>query len=208
MGGTGILDPTDHTAGIAQLVERNFAKVEVAGSSPVSRFTSNEIAMGEPDDKLRAELDSMAVLSAPAAAAIAGMEIQRRADVARLHDAREEKRAAFRRMVDATPLRARYTFGPRRRDILYTVTTISAYDKSTVGIFRNILDADELVRENQGDIWETIYHLAVIEEVRVGHLYGGLADRKQWWYKWIGPNGYRECEVPEQFKNVIGYGIG
>ena len=32
-----------HTAGIAQLVERNLAKVDVAGSSPVSRSGRNPL---------------------------------------------------------------------------------------------------------------------------------------------------------------------
>ena len=38
---SGIADPVyvDFAAGIAQLVERNLAKVDVAGSSPVSRST-------------------------------------------------------------------------------------------------------------------------------------------------------------------------
>jgi hypothetical protein len=34
-----VLNKVDKIAGIAQLVERNLAKVDVAGSSPVSRST-------------------------------------------------------------------------------------------------------------------------------------------------------------------------
>jgi len=102
--------------------------------------------------------------------------------------------------------------------ILYAVVTIVPDDISRdrcVAICTTLEYAKEIVENNYGDIWETIYDLVVIEEKRADYLYAGCGN-EQWWYEWkgargwdgVGTKGYVPCERPEKYEHICGFGIG
>ena len=96
--------------------------------------------------------------------------------------------------------------------VIFLITTISTTNKKfsysrTVGYFKDLNKAKEIVENNCYDLFETFYDYAVIEEVPEGiyPLY-----ENQVWYKWnLKENKYEECERPE-FAMNFGYceGIG
>jgi hypothetical protein len=106
---------------------------------------------------------------------------------------------------------------------LYTVTTIRETpaigrtgkeymktDTRCVGVFSSLEKAKEIVEENIGDVFEYCYTWAVIEIIAVDYLYGGF-DREEYWYKWQGDGEtgtYISIEKPEDWKNVVNWGIG
>ena len=67
------------------------------------------------------------------------------------------------------------------------------------------------IAENWGDIHETGYNYASIEETFSG-LYPFI--EKEHWYEWkgkskkLGDGKYVPCEKPERLKNVVNFGIG
>jgi len=84
-------------------------------------------------------------------------------------------------------------FEPRK---IYTVNTFTDFKQDdfykseliyrcvnirTPGYYHRLRDAKRCVLENWGDIWETIYTYACIEEVEPG-LYP--TTEHKWWYKW------------------------
>ena len=83
---------------------------------------------------------------------------------------------------------------------IFTVTTVHylgigfGVSPRTVGWFPTLAEAEACVRENRGDLHETVYTYAVIEELEAG-LYP--IPIGQDWYEWSG-NGYRRCEPPPQ----------
>ena len=95
---------------------------------------------------------------------------------------------------------------------IFLITTISTTNNKfscsrTVGYFKDLNKAKEIVENNCYDLFETFYGYAVIEEVPEGiyPLY-----ENQVWYKWnLKENKYEECERPE-FAMNCGYceGIG
>lgn len=100
---------------------------------------------------------------------------------------------------------------------VYTITTIAKSNKyggqRTPIVCSSFEYAVEVVSENNGDIWETTYNLAVIESVLIDCLYGSSYGER-YWYIWER-NGedtydgqYVPIEEPEPFKNTYGYGIG
>lgn len=103
---------------------------------------------------------------------------------------------------------------------LYSVTTlaISAVfgDDRTVAICTNFEEAKRIVEHNEFDIHEQSYHMAVIEVVYTDSLYGGFAEREQYWYVWESETQgdgedegrYVAVETPPGYENVVGYGIG
>lgn len=96
---------------------------------------------------------------------------------------------------------------------LYTVTTIAESARyggnRTVVVCDSFEAAREIVEKNYGDIWECSYMLAVIEAVVPNRLYAHLDE--QYWYRWVGDRedgAYQAIEVPERYRNVVGFGIG
>jgi len=93
---------------------------------------------------------------------------------------------------------------------IYTITTIRYtmfYGNRTIGFYYDFKTADEVVRKNGGDMNEAgCYHYVVIEEVEEG-LY--TYPRNAYWYAWNhAKNEYERCEEPDQFKKIVGWGIG
>lgn len=120
----------------------------------------------------------------------------------------------FRKIVNETkPLGRKHEAPQVNPDRAYTITTLSAHEvyggDRTVGIFRRWSEAVEIVLTNAMDIWETTYHLVVVEEVYLDEIYGGMARRRGWWFKWNREEKkYEEAECPPSYKNVSGFGIG
>lgn len=94
---------------------------------------------------------------------------------------------------------------------IFTITTID--DKPPgdrrsrcIGYYHEYDAAEEIVIDNGGDMWETIYTYAVIEKVFPG-LYSHDTDPK--WFKHDIPTGkYIKLDDNPLDKNVCGYGIG
>jgi hypothetical protein len=96
---------------------------------------------------------------------------------------------------------------------LYTVTTIAASErfggKRTVAVCSTFERAKEMVEQNEGDIYETSYQLAVIEAVASDWLYYIIDE--QYWYVWDGDldtGGYKPIERPEAYDGCVNIGIG
>jgi hypothetical protein len=99
--------------------------------------------------------------------------------------------------------------GPR----LYTVTTIAPSNRfggtRTPVICNNFERAREIVEENEGDIWECSYYLAVIEAVIPNYLYGSSYIHERYWYRYnTDTERYEPIEMPERYENIYGFGIG
>ena len=97
---------------------------------------------------------------------------------------------------------------------IYTVSTIAespSYGGTrTVAACGSFAQAEEIILGNYGDIFETSYGFAVIEEVELDLLYGGF-DHQQWWYAWLGDaqtGGYRPIKTPAEYEHISGFGIG
>ena len=67
-------------------------------------------------------------------------------------------------------------------------------------------DAEEVVLNNIGDIWETCYDYAVINEIN-NCFYPCLISRKFYKFNKL-TNSYKPIDEPEYFKNTIFCGIG
>ena len=99
-------------------------------------------------------------------------------------------------------------------DKIYTVTTMTKLEQDLgwprfgntrlVAWYEKFDDAEKCVIYNDGDIWETCYDYAVIEEVEQG-LYPYCKNR--WFYKFNERSkGYRNIEEPEfmeHFANIL-----
>lgn len=106
---------------------------------------------------------------------------------------------------------------PDRKNRLYTITTMASSPRfggnRTPVICDNWGRANQIVLSNACDIWEYSYMIVVVEAVLPNELYGGFL-REQYWYKWFGPKndmasgGYRAIEIPKDFENTSGFGIG
>lgn len=112
------------------------------------------------------------------------------------------------------PLRGQWAKGgePKR---LYTLTTLSIHamygGERTIAICDSFEEANHIVIENMGDIWETSYGLAVVESVIANALYGGIGERDAYWYRYWGnarTGGYQPIETPECYRSIQGWGIG
>lgn len=124
-------------------------------------------------------------------------------DARRYREAYEARRSIAQHNTEATA---------QRQGVMYTVTTLN--DGSSIGRTVAVVDefalADAWLRSNAADLHETIYQIALIEEVYKNELYGGLVyGREQFWYAWE-PNehGFRPIETPECYRSSCGYGIG
>lgn len=102
---------------------------------------------------------------------------------------------------------------------IYTITTFENFDNKygrpsnsrCVGYYENFKEADKVVRDNFGDIYEWLYNYAVIEKVESG-LYPGCIER--WFYKVYIENEdyknviYKPIEEPECVKHIVNFAIG
>lgn len=76
-----------------------------------------------------------------------------------------------------------------------------------VGYYTDLGDAINCVSNNDGDIWETIYTFAMIEEIQEG-LYGS-AGSHTWWFKWNNMNQqYESMDMPDLAANKFGFIMG
>ena len=81
-----------------------------------------------------------------------------------------------------------------------------------VAVCSNIERATSIVENNIFDIYEMgHYKWAVIEEIETDHRYGGTSETPALWYEWQGgfeDGKYVRIETPEDFVNVVGFGMG
>lgn len=93
---------------------------------------------------------------------------------------------------------------------IYTVTTLHFSDQMygrsprTVAWYPSLETAQQSVVDNWGDIWETTYRYAVIEELEPGLYPRVVAEH---WYEWI-EDRYRPCAKPTQLEGVSHFSIG
>ena len=96
--------------------------------------------------------------------------------------------------------------------VLYAVTTIEnrargSAARRTPAVCMTLDRAKEIVEKNEGDIWECFYMYAVVETVIPDRLYSFSGER--YWYEWNLDKGcYLSIECPEQYKDIVGFGIG
>lgn len=127
-------------------------------------------------------------------------------------DAPTKEELAYRDLLEKCVPCEAHIQKPSNVQRLYTVTTLAASPKyggeRTPVICTSFERAVQIVARNEGDIWETSYHLVVIEATQPNVLYGGFLD-EQYWYKW-DPNAqaYRPIQCPPGKENILGYGIG
>lgn len=99
----------------------------------------------------------------------------------------------------------------QRQGVIYTLTTFAeSGPERTVAVVTDFALADAWLRENDADLYETIYLFAVVEELYVDELYGGLGyGRRQFWYAWEPlARGFRPIETPDRYKSTCGFGVG
>ena len=98
---------------------------------------------------------------------------------------------------------------------MYFITCFEKIDKDdlgwrdigcsrTFGYYENFEDADKALKGNYCDMFETIYHYAVIEKIEQG-----IHSRREghWFYK-FEKEGYLPIEEPEEFKCCANIAIG
>lgn len=104
--------------------------------------------------------------------------------------------------------------------IIYAIKTMTRCQEDTkypgyldfghernVGYYTDLGDAIDCVSNNDGDIWETIYTFAMIEEIHEG-LYGSAGNRT-WWFKWNNMNQqYEPMDMPDLAANKFGFIMG
>ena len=91
---------------------------------------------------------------------------------------------------------------------IYTITTFTRrkFTSRTVGWVKTFEEAEEIVLNNQGDIFEYMYDYAIIEEVEEG-LYPFSFTR--WLYKIdLKERKYYRIEEPDWIGKYINLGIG
>jgi hypothetical protein len=104
-------------------------------------------------------------------------------------------------------------------DKIYTLTVINCKedvikDQRTCGWFKTFEEADEIVIDNQGDIFEVYYNYAVIEEYQPGFYFS--APQIQWYFadfdkrKDGRPNDpiVSKIDCPEKWKQICNWAMG
>jgi hypothetical protein len=103
---------------------------------------------------------------------------------------------------------------PSQHKRLYTITTIAAGDNfsgtRTPVVCTSFERANEIVENNEGDIWESSYDLIVIEGIIPDVLYSApMLVEKPCWYVWDTEDGrYHPIEEPENCAHMFGFGVG
>ena len=95
-------------------------------------------------------------------------------------------------------------------DKIYTIHTIrtalGGADSRTPGWYTTLEQAQGVVDNNIGDIWEFAYRWVVIEEIPSG-LYP--YPTREWWYRWNeGKQQYLPHKKPDHFHNSVNFAIG
>lgn len=100
---------------------------------------------------------------------------------------------------------------------MYFITTIKHLPEGNykdmgstrcVGYYETFSDADESVKNNCCDIWETVYDYCMIEKVEAG-LYQYAVDDNRWLYKFnLKTKKYEPIKISEEFDGICGLGIG
>ena len=95
--------------------------------------------------------------------------------------------------------------------MMYFITTIQEkndeiVDQRCVGYVDTYENAEEIVKNNEYDICETIYNYAVIEAIPSG-IYQYDTNEKWFHYNEI-KDTYEKCDKPEFAKHMVGFGIG
>ena len=93
---------------------------------------------------------------------------------------------------------------------IYTITTLrgSLYGRTRcVGFYHDVQDAIDAVEDNAMDINECEYYpFCVIEKTNIG-IYNLEMD--EIWFRWYKGRGYQRLDKkPDNFKRVVGFGIG
>lgn len=98
---------------------------------------------------------------------------------------------------------------------LYTITTIAASARyggtRTVAVCDSLARAREIVKSNEGDIFECSYLLAVIEAIACNCLYPQVNPSEQYWFRWEGDSRtgrYLPIKTPPGYENTFGFGVG
>lgn len=75
-----------------------------------------------------------------------------------------------------------------------------------VGYYNNFYDADMVLKNNNCNIHESIYHYAIVEKIKEG-IYPIVKNR--WFYKYDkNNNGFFPVEEPVEFKNHTNIALG
>ena len=76
----------------------------------------------------------------------------------------------------------------------------------TFGYYDNFKAADEALKNNYCDMYETIYYYAIIEHIEQG-IHSCYKER--WFYKYNKETkGYLPIEAPEEFKHCYNIALG
>lgn len=75
-----------------------------------------------------------------------------------------------------------------------------------VGWYESLERAEQAVVSNEGDIWETCYTYAIIEEIEEG-LYNTSMNRRIYKYN-VDEDKYEPIDEPEWLSHYFGFGIG
>lgn len=81
--------------------------------------------------------------------------------------------------------------------------------KATRSYHTSLQEARERVESNELDMFETSFVYAVIESIEIDHPCPVVSDEyRQWWYMWEGDQEtgkFVVCQVPEVFKQIVGF---
>jgi hypothetical protein len=80
--------------------------------------------------------------------------------------------------------------------------------KRCVGYLANSMEAEAMVVNNFLDIGETIYRFCVIEEIGEGFYQYADKNHRQFYEFNTKSNNYDPIREPEEFKELVGFGIG
>ena len=96
---------------------------------------------------------------------------------------------------------------------LYFITTITDcskdnYSSRCVGYVKDKDVAIDIVKNNVCDLFETIYHYAVIEKIEEGLYQYALDDDAIWFEFNCETEEYEMIPKPKEMENIIGFAIG
>lgn len=94
---------------------------------------------------------------------------------------------------------------------IFAVSTLHFNDEKygasprTPGWFFDLNTAVECVTNNWGDIFETVYEYALIEQLPEGLYPQGRKGYAEHWFRWT-EGGYKPCDRPKELEGTIGGG--
>lgn len=95
------------------------------------------------------------------------------------------------------------------KDICFAVVMMENNSKNRIPVICNNFEiAKKIILNNDCDIYECSYGLALIEGFYINKIYSAISE-EQYWYAWdYNLSKYKAIEPPEVFKNIIGFSIG